>query len=442
MMSDSMVSARQQWRTATLLTSIYALSMADRQILSLLVSPLRADLKLSDTQIGLLAGPAFVILHVAMLLPCGRIVDYWNRRNLVAFGAIFWSIMAAGCGLASSFWTIATARAGVGIGEATVTPAAYSIIADTFPRAQLSRGLSFYALGLPIGTTLTLMGGGWLIGYLDSIGPIAVPLLGALKPWQAVFVIVALPGIPLALLLRFFVSEPRRHTQGQSDKPPSVRSVLSYIWQHRAIYTAVFFGGGLLAVFGYGANYWLPTILQRVHGFSIKQSGMFIGLAIFLLGMPGTLFAGWLADRLVARGSADGPLLVGIFYAFAVLVCAGFGPLVGPEWLSLSMIAGGMFFLNIWGACVAPAILQQVTPSRMRGRVSAIYVLLSNLIGLGLGPPMVALATDHVFSGHSAVGGSLALVGTISVLASTACMQLGRAALRRFDFAGQSASLT
>jgi MFS family permease len=429
-----MVAARNRWRLTILLTLLSALSNVDRQILSLLVGPIRADFKLSDTQIGLLAGPAFVILYAVTMLPCGRVVDYWNRRNLVAFGAFLWSVMTAGCGLAGSLRAIAMARAGVGIGEATLVPAAYSMIADSFPRTQLSRGLSFYALGLPLGATLALVGGGWLIGHLDSVGPIAIPLLGEFKPWQVTFQIVALPGIPLALLLRFFVSEPRRHSQVSMEAPPSTSSVLLYVWQHRSIYVAVFLGGGLLSVFTYGINYWLPTTLQRVHGFTIKESGLFIGLAILFLGMPGTLFAGWLADRLVARGSADGPLIVGMFYSSALLICLGFGPIAGPEWLSLSMVAAGMFFCNTWATGVAPAILQQVTPGRMRGRVSAIYVLLSNLIGLGLGPPMVALATDHVFSRQSAVGESLALVGTVTIVASTACMQGGRSALRLFKF--------
>jgi MFS family permease len=177
----------------------------------------------------------------------------------------------------------------------------------------------------------------------------------------------------------------------------------------------------------------MPTTLQRVHGLSEQGSGMFMGLAIFCLSIPGTLFAGWLTDRLTLRGWNDGPLLVGMFYAAGLLVFVVGGCLMPTGILALAMIGAGMFFLNSWATGVAPALLQNVTPAPMRGRVSAIYVLVSALMGLSLGPLAVAIVTDNVFHNEAAVSQSLALIGMIAILAALIAMHFGRSSLRRYQ---------
>jgi MFS family permease len=422
-----------KWHVVILLMLLNASSMTDRQALSLVIDLIRADLSLTDTQIGLLAGPAFAVLHVAALLPFGWLIDRWSRRGIIAIGASFWSVMTACCGMAGSFSALCAARAGVGVGEATLAPSTYSMLADYFPKSQLARAISIYALGLPLGSTLALVGGGWLIGVLGDIGPMALPLLGVLQPWQIMFLIVALPGLPLALLMITLVKEPQRHRAGAVEGQVPLAVVLAYLWQHRAIYCSLLFGGGFLAIFSYGVSYWMPTTLQRVHGLSEQGSGMFMGLAIFCLSIPGTLFAGWLTDRLTLRGWNDGPLLVGMFYAAGLLVFVVGGCLMPTGILALAMIGAGMFFLNSWATGVAPALLQNVTPAPMRGRVSAIYVLVSALMGLSLGPLAVAIVTDNVFHNEAAVSQSLALIGTIAILAALIAMHFGRSSLRRYQ---------
>lgn len=426
------LSSQSGWPTVIILMLIYASSMIDRQVLGLVTDLLRHDLNLSDVQVGLLAGPAFVLLHVITLLPFGYIVDRWNRRRLVAIGVSVWSLMTISCGLARTFPVLAAARAGVGIGEATLTPAAYSLLADRFPPSGLSKALSVYALGLPLGGAIALLGGGWAIGKLTAYGPVALGILGVLQPWQALFVIVAIPGFPLAMLLMICTSEPTRTQKGIADGVPSLALVTGHLWRHRGLYQAPFVGGALLAVFSYGISYWLPVTLQRIYGFSTASSGFFIGGSMLVFSIPGTLFAGWLADRLRSNGQADGELVVGLIYGVGLFICLGLGPVARPVWLSLALMSGGMFFLNTWVTGVAPALLQRVTPSGMRGRISALYVLASALIGLGLGPPLVAFLTEHFFGGSQSVGKSLAVVATVAVVPACAMMQAGRRHLRSF----------
>ena len=419
-----------KWLVASILMLVYASSFIDRQIIGLVIEPIRRDLRITDTQVGLLAGPAFVGLHIVALLPVGWVVDRWSRRNIIIGGALFWTVTTAGCGMVGSYWSLFAMRAGVGSGEAALSPSAYSLLSNYFPRSQLARALSLYGLGVPIGSGIAMIGGGWLIATFNDMGEVAIAGLGAFRPWQMVFLTVALPGIPLTLLL-LLVREPVR-TAADGVPQPSLATVLRHIWRHRAVYFPLSLGSAFASVAGYGAAYWLPSILQRAHGFSILESGLFIGLSILLLGMPGTLAMGWASDRLVAGGREDGPLIVGIGNAIGMILCCALAPVIPVEWLSLVFAAGTMFFLNTWNVGVAPAMLQRVTPERMRGRVSGLHIISSALIGLGIGPLAIGMGTDFIFSRPDQVGFSLALVATVFLGAATVLLLFGRAPARDY----------
>jgi MFS family permease len=400
--------------------------------LSLLVKPIRADFDISDTEYSLLTGFAFVLMYSLAGIPLGWLVDHWSRRSMIAIGAALWSIMTAACGLANSFWRLFAARVGVGIGEATLSPGSYSLIADYFPAHKLSRALSVYALGIPIGSGLALVIGGSIIKAAEAAGPLDLPLAGTIKPWQLVFMAIGLPGLILAALTLLIVGEPARRESAPSaggEPRPSLTAVLAYVWQNRRLYFPGFFGMALATTSAYGANAWYPTYLQRIRGFTIADSGLLLGAATLVFGIAGFVAAGWLADRMVMRGKLDGNFVVGMLYAGGLLVCGVIAPLAGNEFVSLGFMVAVSFFANTWSG-VNAAALQVVTPNRMRGQVSAIYLTVTSFMGLGLGPTAVAFSTDHLFGRDEAVGSSLALVALVFPTLSIVVLQLGRKTLR------------
>ena len=400
------------WVVLVLLIALYTSSFIDRSIFGLLVKPIRADLQISDTEYSLLAGFAFALLYTFAAIPMGWIVDNGSRRMLIAIGCAVWSLMTALCGVANSFGTLFAARVGVGIGEAVLSPAAYSLLSDLFPKEKLARALSLYSLGIPIGSGLALMIGGSVVGYFADMTP-DLPLFGTPKPWQVVFLVIGIPGLILALLTPLIVREPPRKGTATAEHS-NLPTVLRFMWRHRGIYITVIAGVTANAIGSYGAMTWMPTVLQRVHGFSAGDAGFYLGLSTLALGIPGTILSGWLADRLVMRGRGDGHILVGILYIVGVFICGFLAPIIPDRTASLTLIGGFGFFIFTWIG-VPTALLQIVTPVRMRGQVSAIYLFSTGIFGIGVGPTAVGAATDYIFKSDAAVGKSLFLVGIVTL---------------------------
>lgn len=415
------------WLVVALLIALYTSSFIDRSIFGLLVKPIRADLNINDTQYSLLAGFAFAVMYTFSAIPLGYIVDNGSRRMLIAVGCAIWSIMTALCGMANSFDTLFAARVGVGIGEASLSPAAYSLLSDLFPKEKLARALSFYSLGIPVGSGLALVIGGSVVEYFGSVS-LDIPVIGTPKPWQVVFLVIGLPGLVLALLTPLIIKEPPR--QGERDtagnlERPGLLTVLRYVLKNNGFYVSVIGSVTLNGLFCYGASAWLPTFLQRVHGFSAREAGVFLGTSILVLGIPGTLLSGWIADRLIIRGRSNGHLLVSIFYLFGVLICGALAPIVPIKEVSLALIAGFGFFMFTWTG-VPTALIQLGTPVRMRGQISALYLFSVSLIGLGIGPTAMGASTDYLFKSDLAVGKSISLVGIIVMISAIALMYRAR----------------
>ena len=396
---------------------LFASNFIDRIILGLLVGPIRADLHISDTQFSLLAGFAFATMYVTAGLFMGWLVDHGSRRLIIAGGCAIWSVMTAMCGVANTFWGLFGCRVGVGVGEATLSPSAYSLISDFFARHKLARALSFYASGAVVGHGVGLLVGGSTILALADVH-VDLPLVGQPRPWQLVFLAIGIPGLLLAALTPLIIQEPvRRFTSTELSGEVTIKSTAAFIWKRRAIYLAIMLGVTASALFSYAASTWLPSVLTRVHHFSAGRAGIFLGLSSLFLGLPGCLFSGWLADYFIARGRADGHIIVSKIYVGGLAVCGILVPFAPWPWLSLAMIAGLGFFLFTWTG-VPTALLQLLTPNRMRGQVSSIYLFLINIIGLGLGPTMVGLSNDYLFVRPDGVGQSLALVGAIGLIPS------------------------
>lgn len=420
------------WFIVGYLMLLYMTNFIDRAILPLLVRPIRADLGITDTEFSYFTGLGFTVMYVIAGLPLGYIVDRASRRGTIAIGMAIWSFMVASCGLANSYGRLFFSRVGVGIGDATLNPATYSLVADIFPPNKLSKALSIYALGIPIGGGIALLAGGPFVQTMTDIGPVDLPLIGVAKPWQTVFLVIGLPGVLLAFMTMLLVPEPPRHEVSGTNKgegKPSFRVVLAYLWEHKSVYFPLALGMSCFVLFSYGVNSWYPTFLQRNREFSIADAGLFLGIPTTLFGILGSIGAGYFADRLVARGKADGQIIVGLIYALGLMICGVGGTLIPVRWLSLTLIVCTYLFSFTWIGTAA-ALIQILTPNRMRGQVSVMYLFTINLLGMGLGPTFVAASTDHIFGYDEAVGYSLALIAIVFISIGMLLLQWGRKPLR------------
>jgi MFS family permease len=411
------------------LTLVYIFSFIDRQILNLLVRPIRRDLGISDTQMSLLMGFSFAIFYTFFGIPMGRLADSYSRRTIVALGFAFWSAFTAGCGLARNFAQMLMARIGVGIGEAALSPAAYSIISDYFPPNRRSTALGVYGAGIYLGSGLALLLGGVVIGLASGKEVHVVPVLGEVRAWQMIFFAVGLPGIALSLLL-YTVAEPFRRGAMRSGKlQVPFREVVAYINENRVTFLCHGFGFGLVSMGSYGASSWVPTYLVRHFGWKESEAGIAYGTLVTIFGtlgiMTGGRMADWMRER---RGRLDSNMRVAMWVTIISLPLAIVAyNLENASWF-LAMLSP-VVFLTAAPFGVAPAAIQQMMPNPMRGQASAIYLFLNNLIGLGLGPTSVALFTDYVYGDDQRVGDSLL---AITVIGKTAAALILFAGLRPF----------
>ena len=401
------------WYVVAVLVLAQAFSFLDRMIMGLLVGPIRASFQISDTQYSLLAGLAFSLFYSIMGLPLARIADSKSRRNLIAAGVAVWSVMTALCGLARGFWSLFIARTGVGVGEATLAPGAYSMIADYFPKRILARALSVYMIGVTLGSGVAYMLGGAVVAYLDDIDQVVLPLLGSMQGWQLTFFIVGLPGILVSMLLVASVREPRRRGVGlDSAESIPLAEVVQYLWRRRRAFAGHIFGISIFIMVVYALNLWGPTYFIRIFGYSPAEAGWVFGLVMIGAGTAGLLLAGSVADAWMQRGTQDAYVRTILLSIICITPCAVTLGFTTNEIVGIVAMGLAVFFSACQGG-IAGGTLQLMTPNRMRGQVIAIYMLVANLIGLGLGPTVVAATTDYVFGYDEAIGKSIALTAVV-----------------------------
>ena len=415
--------ANYGWYTVGVLTVAYVFSFIDRSILTLLVGPIRVDLGISDTQVSLLHGMAFAIFYTLLGIPIASLADRRNRRNIIAVGVAFWSIATAACGLTRNFWQLFLARIGVGVGEAALSPAAYSIIADSFPPEKLGRALSVYTLGAIAGIGFALIIGGAVIGTVMTATDATLPLVGTVRPWQLVFFIVGLPGLLVALWI-LTLREPERRRLPVAGEGSGLKPLLRYMRVHWQSYAAHLAGFALLSIVLNSLTAWTPSHFIRSFGQSPGQAGFWLGTLIAIFGTSGIIAGGWWSDRAQRLGRPDGPMRVGVISALGSLLFGVAAPLANSLELALALYSPLLFFSTFaYGA--APAAVQMMTPAPMRAVASAIYLFFLNFVGMGLGPLMTAAVTDYVFRDDLAVGRSLALVVGVAATLSTLLLAWG-----------------
>jgi MFS family permease len=400
------------WYAVVILVIAFVFSFIDRIIIAMLVEPLKQDLGLTDTQLGLLQGLAFAVFYAAVGIPIGRWADRYSRRAIIGWGIFLWSLMTAVCGLARNFWELFLARVGVGVGEAALSPAAYSMIADYFPREKLGRALGVYQSGAFFGAGLSFLVGGLVIQAVAGAGQVALPVIGEVRAWQMVFFAVGLPGILVALLM-VTVREPVRRGRLAAAGVP-IGAVLGYARQRWRVFVLHFVGFALLAVPITTIITWAFVYFTRVLAFTPPQAALRLGGLLVVLSPLGVYAGGWVADLLHRRGYRDSTLRVALFAAAGLLPLSAVPALAVDRDLSVALFGPLIFFASL-SMALAPAALQVVTPNQMRGQVSAVWMLVLNLVTAGVGPSAVGVITDYVFGDPLAVGKSIALVNCLSV---------------------------
>ncbi len=384
------------WYLVTLLTIAYIFSFVDKYIPALLVEPLKRDLGLSDTEMGLLLGPAFAVLYATLGLPMGWLADRYRRTTLVAMGVTLWSLATAASGLAGSFGRLLLARVGVGVGDATLAPCAMSMISDSFPPERRGRPIALYVAAQSFGAGLAALGGAAVLGWANAQSEISLPGFGILAPWQFTFIAVGTPGLIVAVLL-LLMREPAREVSALNS--PTMRQTLRYLrarWPGYASLTAVV---SVMTIIAYSQN-WYAALWQRQWGWDITRFATWSGLGLIILGPLTVNLTGWLSDRLYARGRTDGPLLI-VMVGTVLLVPTGILVPLMPS----GETAFAVWLFNLIGlsavSATAPVALLNITPGAMRGQVSALFYMIIMLTGLVVGPLAVGFFNDALFAGSN-----------------------------------------
>ncbi|MET0369976.1 MAG: MFS transporter [Sphingobium sp.] len=395
------------WTSTIILMLLFATAYLDRQIISLMVKPIRAEFGVGDFEMSLLQGFAFAVLYALCALPLGMAVDRFPRRWIIMGGVFIWSCAAMASGLATSYNQILIARIFVGAGEAALAPAAYSILSDLFPKRRLTFALGVFMVGATLGAEGSLAIGGYIL-HAAADG-VTVPLLGRLEAWRFAFVLTALPGFVLAALAIFIHEPVRKRPAGSSV---GWGEVFRFMSTRKAFYFCQILGFSLVMGLVYARLAWNPTFLIRTYGWTVQQAGYALGAFGLVTGISALLIGGRVVDWMFARGQRDAHFR---YYAVSGVVMGLFGiaTYLAPTpalFFAASLII--IFPLNM-GAIGASAI-QVATPPHLRGRVSALYLMSTALLGMTLGPAIVGFLTEHVYASDASIG--LALTWTFGIL--------------------------
>lgn len=401
--------SRHGWYVVGVLLIAWVLAYLDRGIINLLAQSLKTQMQLSDTQLSLIQGFAFSMPFALAGLPLGLLVDRSNRRNIIIAGVLVWSLATFACGLANSFETLMAARMFVGIGEACLAPAAFSIVADLFPPSRRGRAMGVMMAGSAIGNAASIFIGGLLLLLLGSAA-VALPILGVLTPAQLTFVLISIPGILVAGLLLTF-REPPRLSYGAMPTPidgGSGPSITAYVWKHRRVFGLVY---GLLVcnfILAQTSGTWVPVILMRLYGMTPGSVGMWLGTIILVVGPAFGFFGGFLADRFVQTHPHDGRLRVALIsFPISLIFVAGY---IIEDMIAVLVVYAGLAAFGNLLVGASYSALHDLVPASLRGRVVAVLLFITSSVGYGLGTTLVALVTDLVFHDEARVQDSLLVI--------------------------------
>ncbi len=410
------------WYAVGFLTVAASLSTIDRQVLALMIGPIKRDFAISDSEIGLLGGLAFTLLYTTFNLPAAWVADQRSRRMVISGAMLFWSAMTATCGLTHRFITLFLARMGVGLGEAALGPAAYSMMSDLFPRRTLPIAIGLFSAAPFIGVGVANVVGGSVVQHFETGPPVVLPILGVVKSWQILFLGLGLPGVALAILGRLTLKEPARRGRvaGDDHTPLTFRQIVRFFAARRAFLGLMFTAYVALSIQGWGLFFWIVECLVREHGMARGQAGLIYGTMAFSLGLAGSVVSGRVASGLLRRGDADSTMRLVLYAVLALGPLAIVMPLVPRPWMIFALLAPITFLMG-WPGGLGTTALQFIVPNELKGRVVALYLLVVNFISLTLGPLLGGLISDRLFAGKS-LGGSLSLMAAVDYPVAAICL--------------------
>lgn len=407
-----------------LVTFAFAMAYVDRQLLNLLVDPIKQTLDISDTQFSFIQGTAFVMAYLAAIPVFGRLVDIANRRNILVFGIFSWSFFTAISGFCDNYTELFLARMGVGMTEACVFPAAWSMIGDAFPPKRIPRAMAIFLLGPPLGSGFSLIAGGVVVAFAAGLAGTA-SLFGAMEPWQIAFVIVGIPGMLFALLLLTMEEPPRSQTASANaaEDKPGLGAVAKFLGANAGLYGLIYFANGLLAMVQLAIPGWFPAFMMRWHGLSATEVGLTLGIIALFTAIGGSLSGAAASEWFSRRGHIDAPLRAAAWVSIP-LIGASFLIPVFANPVGAFAAAGAVIYFTAFLAGLLSAGTTIASPPRMRGVVASLYSFAAQIIGYMIGPILVALLTDNYFADPDRVGSSLQIVMTAGSILLAICMWL------------------
>lgn len=428
--------ASKGWILVIALTVAYVFSYADRKIIELLIEPIKADLNLSDEQIGWILGPAFSIVYATSGLFIGWLVDRVRRTWLVGIGVAFWSVATAFSGVAQNFWQMFMARLSVGAGEATLSPAAFSMIGDSFPPEERGKPIAFYTMALTIGAAAASFLGGGILIWAKSTEAIDIPIIGTLAPWQTAFFMIGIPGLLVAAWF-FFLGEPERRLttiEDDSLKGNDMSDALGYVGRHWGTYLGYVSLICVMTIIAYSQGY-LASTFKRVWGWETEYYAFVNATAILAIGPANILLWGFLSDRWTQAGMRDAPLRI-LIAGFLIMVPTGAIAMLMPTgWSAYAVLCINTIGIGMV-SCIGVTGLLLITPAQIRGQVVALYYMAISMAGLWLGPPTVGILSSRVFGEDNlnfAVGTVPILFGLIPFLLLPVTRRLYIAQMNRLD---------
>ncbi len=401
------------YSTVTVLVLANIMSFIDRQIPSMLVGPIKEDFNISDSEVAILIGLAFSATYAIMALPVGYAADRLQRKLVLGWGICLWSFMTMAAVFATSYNKLLGARMGVAMGETVIAPISVSLVSDSFPESQRGLAMGIVTAGVYVGIGISLVGGGFLIDYLTSLGGLNVPLIGHVKPWQGAFLIAGLPGLFITMAA-FLLREPiRQQATNASTKRAIGKDLVAHIKRHKVTLFLLLSGLMFQAIIFYSFSAWAPTMIVRTYDLTLSEAGATLGLITITASILGTIVAGAASDKLTAKGYRDGPVRAAIVACLMALPAIGLAPLMESITLSWILLAIYLFFISSYSTLGLLAVAS-VSGSSVKGQMTAFFALLMMISGM-LGPQITAGFTDFVFVDESRLNWSVAITGVLTL---------------------------
>ncbi|MBB4640834.1 MFS transporter [Rhizorhapis suberifaciens] len=396
------------WLVLFMLAALYTFSLVDRNILILLIGPIKTEFQLNDIQIGLLVGTAFAIVYAFLGVPAGRIADQGNRKLLIAAGAIIWCLCTIGSAFAASYVILVLLRLGLAAGEAVLTPAAHSMIGDLFPREKRSLAASLYTTAGLIGPPLAFSGGALIIAGIEAAKAGGVQI--DMQIWQLVLLAVGLPSLALSILFLLTAREPQRTNEHGQAHAVTKRDVIRQIAAHKKMYSGLFLTTASAGGFCYALNYWTVESLKRDFGWSAVEAGSAYGPVVFVGSILGVMGVPWITSRVKARGRMDAVILVTMACMAMAFPSLSIGLMLPDPVVRLALIGLGSA-AGLGGVTNIVVSMQEVAPARMRGTFVALLYMGLTLLGAGVVPVAVPMLGDML---HGLTGGLATVCGALS----------------------------